>query len=129
MILNKEQILSLTLLALLAFTPILLGGILLVGFRRPASQAMPIVYASAVVIALFAWKISFTHVLASTIQGLVITFDLLFIIFGAILLLNTLKHSGGIKAILFARRNYAFGCYPDFLFAQNAIPGAQDGCQ
>lgn len=90
---------SLSLQAFLAVMPILIGGVLLVGFRRPASQAMPVVYVAAVLIALFAWKISFMHIIASTIQGLFITFDLLFIIFGAILLLNTLKHSGGIKAI------------------------------
>ena len=42
---------------------------------------------------------SFNRVLASTLQGLVITAGVLWIIFGAILLLNTLKHSGGITAI------------------------------
>src|SRR5690554_870925 len=34
-----------------------------------------------------------------TLQGLVVTAGILWIIFGAILLLNTLKHSGGIQAI------------------------------
>lgn len=34
-----------------------------------------------------------THIAAYTIQGLFITFDILYIIFGAILLLNVLKHS------------------------------------
>ncbi|HAD74663.1 MAG TPA: lactate permease, partial [Gemmatimonadetes bacterium] len=38
-------------------------------------------------------------VAASTIQGLFTTFDLLLIIFGAILLLNTLERSGGVTAI------------------------------
>jgi lactate permease len=38
-------------------------------------------------------------VAASTVQGLFITFDILWIIFGAILLLNTLKHSGALSAI------------------------------
>src|SRR5690606_36498376 len=42
---------------------------------------------------------SFNRVLASTLQGLVVTVGVLWIIFGAILLLNTLKHSGGITAI------------------------------
>ena len=60
---------------------------------------MPIVYVLALVIALFAWQVSFTQVIASTIQGLFITFDILYIIFGALLLLNFLKHSGGIAAI------------------------------
>jgi lactate permease len=90
---------SLFLQALLAATPILLAAILLVGFRLPAKWAMPVVYIVALLIALTAWQVSFVHVIASTIQGLFITFDILYIIFGAILLLNTLKHSGGITAI------------------------------
>lgn len=85
--------------ALLAATPILLAAVLLVGFRLPAKWAMPMVYIAAFVIAMTVWQVSFTHVIASTIQGLFITFDILYIIFGAILLLNTLKHSGGITAI------------------------------
>lgn len=87
------------LMAILAATPILLAAILLVGFRLPAKWAMPIVYIAAFFIAIAAWQVSLTHVIASTIQGLFITFDILYIIFGAILLLNTLKHSGAIAAI------------------------------
>lgn len=90
---------SLTLQAFLALLPILLAALMLAGFRWPAKVAMPIVYIAAVVIALLFWKVPGDHVLAATIQGSFITFDILYIIFGAILLLNTLKHSGAIKAI------------------------------
>ena len=90
---------SLGLLALLAVTPILLVGILLVGLRWPASRVMPIAYVVAVVIALVAWQVSVIRVVASTIQGLFITFDILFIIFGAIFLLNTLRQSGAVATI------------------------------
>lgn len=86
-------------LALLAFTPILLAGILLIGLRWPARLAMPLVYLTSVTIALFGWDMSFNRVAASTLQGLIVTVSLLWIIFGAILLLNTLKHSGAIKVI------------------------------
>ena len=86
-------------LAGLAALPILLGGVLLVGFRVPAKWAMPLVYVTAVVIALNVWKMPSLEVAASTIQGLFLTFDLLLIIFGAILLLNTLERSGGVAAI------------------------------
>src|SRR5690606_33940758 len=48
-------------------------------------------------------------VLASTLQGLILTASILWIIFGAILLLNTLKHSGAITAI----RNGFSGISPD----------------
>ncbi|EIK53031.1 L-lactate permease [Stutzerimonas stutzeri TS44] len=87
------------LLAFLAFSPILLAAILLIGLRWPAKRAMPVVYLLTAGIALYVWDMSFNRVLASTLQGLVITAGVLWIIFGAILLLNTLKHSGGITAI------------------------------
>ena len=86
-------------LAGLAALPILLGGVLLVGFRIPAKWAMPLVYITAVVIALSVWNMPVGDVAASTVQGLFLTFDLLLIIFGAILLLNTLERSGGVAAI------------------------------
>ncbi|WP_308217596.1 L-lactate permease [Paenalcaligenes niemegkensis] len=82
-----------------SFFPILLAGILLVGLRWTAARSMPIVYLLSALVALFAWDMSVNRVLASTIQGLIITIGLIWIIFGAILLLNTLKHSGGITAI------------------------------
>ncbi|CDM39509.1 L-lactate permease [Ectopseudomonas oleovorans] len=86
-------------LALLAFSPILLAAILLIGLRWPAKHAMPLVYLVTAAVGLFAWDMTLNRVLASTLQGLLITLGLLWIIFGAILLLNTLKHSGGITAI------------------------------
>ena len=85
--------------ALLAVFPILLAGVLLVGFRIPAKWAMPLVYVTAVVIALTAWQMETVIVAAASIQGLFLTFDLLFIIFGALLLLNTLEQSGGVAQI------------------------------
>lgn len=98
-----------SILALLAFTPLLLAGVLLIGFKIPAKIAMPIVFFAAAIIGLTAWDMSFSRIVASTIQGLIQTAGLLWIIFGAILLLNTLKHSGGITAI----RNGFSGISPD----------------
>ncbi len=85
--------------AFLAIAPILLAGALLVGWRIPAKWAMPIVYVVAVAVAVGAWKMEWIRVWAASIQGLFLTFDLLFIIFGALLLLKTLEHSGGVQAI------------------------------
>ncbi|CDZ96066.1 MULTISPECIES: L-lactate permease [Pseudomonadaceae] len=87
------------LLALFAFTPILLAAVLLLGLRWSAGRSMPLVFLFTAAIGLFVWDMSVTRIIASTLQGLVITLGLLWIIFGAILLLNTLKHSGGITAI------------------------------
>ncbi len=90
---------TLGLQAALASSPILLAGLLLVGFRVPAKWAMPLVYVAAALIAMWAWQVRAARVAASSIQGLFLTFDLLVIIFGAILLLNTLEESGGVAAI------------------------------
>ena len=86
-------------LALLAFLPILTAGVLLVGFRMPAKYVMPLTYLIAVVVALAAWGVSPNRIVASSLQGLLQSVGLLWIIFGALLLLNTLKHSGAISTI------------------------------
>jgi len=85
--------------ALLALAPIALAATLLVGFRVPAKRAMPAAYVAAVVVALLAWRMTAARIAAASIQGLFLTFDLLFIIFGALLLLHTLERSGGVAAI------------------------------
>ena len=86
-------------LALIAFAPILLAGIFLVGFRIPAKKTMPLVFLITCLLAYLFWGISFNRIIASIFQGLGITCSILWIIFGAILLLNTLKYSGAIKTI------------------------------
>ena len=90
---------NLSLQAFVAFAPIFAAAFLLVGLRWPAKRAMPLIYIFAALIAGLIWHVSISRIVASSIQGLFITFDILYIIFGAILLLNTLKHSGGITAI------------------------------
>ncbi|WP_174732311.1 L-lactate permease [Mesobacillus harenae] len=86
-------------LAFLSLLPIIVVAVFLVGMRWPASKAMPISYVVAVVLALFVWKVPGANVAAASVNGLVVAGTLLFIIFGAILLLNTLQESGGIKTI------------------------------
>ena len=85
--------------SILAFLPIILAGVMLIGFRFPAKYAMPLTFFITVLIAFFFWGVSFNRILASSLQGLVITGGILWIIFGAILLLNTLKYSGAITTI------------------------------
>ena len=90
---------SLSMLALLAVLPILAAAIMLVGFRIPAKIAMPVSFLLTVLVAFFVWDISGIELVASSIQGLVITGDILFIIFGAIVLLNLLKYSQALGVI------------------------------
>ncbi|WP_173916679.1 L-lactate permease [Halobacillus sp. Marseille-Q1614] len=96
-------------LAILSLMPIVAVGIFLVGLRWPASKAMPISYIVAVLLALFVWQIPGATVAAASVNGLVVAATLLYIIFGAILLLNTLQESGGIKTI----REGFIGISPD----------------
>jgi lactate permease len=88
-----------TLLALIAFSPIVVAAILLVGLNWPAKKAMPVAFILTVIIALTAWDMSTSRVLASIFQGFGITVSVLWIVFGAIFLLNTLKYTGAITAI------------------------------
>ena len=86
-------------LAFLSLLPILSVALFLVILRWPASRAMPITYAVAVALALFVWNVDQWQVAAASVKGLIIAFQLLFIIFGAILLLNTLEESGALQRI------------------------------
>lgn len=90
---------SIGVLALLSLLPIISVAIFLVVLRWPASRAMPIAYVVAVVLAYFVWQVPITQVLAASANGLIVAFTLIYIIFGAILLLNTLQQSGAIQAI------------------------------
>lgn len=87
------------LLAVLSLLPIAVVAIFLVGLRWPASKAMPLSYFVAAALALFVWKIPGAQVAAATANGIVTAVTLMYIIFGSILLLNTLQESGGLQAI------------------------------
>ncbi len=85
--------------ALIALLPILAVMFLLVILRRPATQAMPVAYAMTAVFAWMFWKVPAIHVAAASLRGAVIAVTLLWIIFGAIVLLQTLTESGATAAI------------------------------
>jgi lactate permease len=88
-----------TVLALLAFLPIIVVGLFLVVLRWPASRAMPLSYLTVALLALFVWRVPAVHVAAASVNGLIVAASLLYIIFGAILLLNTLRESGALGVI------------------------------
>ena len=86
-------------LALLSILPIASVAIFLVALRWPASRAMPIAYIVCAALALFVWQVPFAVIAAASVNGIVVAATLIFIIFGAIALLNTLQESGGLYAI------------------------------
>ena len=97
--LTKLCLMSVGILALLAALPILAIFILMVGFRWPATKAMPLAFVLTLALALFIWRTPGNWILASTVNGVVIAFKILFIVFGALLLLFTMRESGAIEAI------------------------------
>jgi lactate permease len=90
---------NLAVLSLLALAPILVVGVLLLGLRWPAKYAMPAGLAVVTGIALVAWDMAPSAIAASTVQGLLVALTLLYIVFGALLLLETLTKSGAMATI------------------------------
>ncbi|MCK4751448.1 MAG: L-lactate permease [Bacteroidales bacterium] len=86
-------------LALIASLPIVAIFVFMVGFRWPATRAMPVAFVIALILALIVWKTPTNWILASSVNGLVIAFKILFIVFGALLVLFTMRESGAIEAI------------------------------
>lgn len=94
---------------LTALTPILAIFILLVLLRLPASKAMPLSLFITAILALLVWRVPFLHIAASVLEGLIISLSILWILFGAILLLNTLTVAGAMERI----RAMFFSISPD----------------
>ena len=86
-------------LSAIALSPILVVMVLLVILRWPARRAMPIAFLATGLIAGLVWETPFTQIAAGSIKGVILAFNILFIVFGAILLLNTLKEAGAITVI------------------------------
>jgi len=90
---------SLGILSALALFPILSVFVLIVLFRWPATRAMPVAYLITILLALLVWKVPFSQVGAASIDGLVTAASILYIVLGAVFLLNLLQESGSIHAI------------------------------
>ncbi len=86
-------------LALLALLPILVALVLMVGFRWPATRAMPLAWLTAVAGALIGWELELLYVAALSLHGVVTAVSVLIIVFGAIVILYTLKASGAMETI------------------------------
>lgn len=90
---------NLAVLSLLAFLPILVIGVLLVGLRWSARNAMAVGFVVVVVVAMAVWNVEPVAIAASVVEGLGISLDILYIVFGALLLLATMTASGAMSSI------------------------------
>jgi lactate permease len=86
-------------LAFLSLLPIVVVAVFMVGLRWPASRVMPLSYLVAIALVIGVWGVPAIQTAAATINGIIVALTLLYIIFGAILLLNTLQESGALRAI------------------------------
>lgn len=82
-----------------AALPVAVVFVLLVVMRRSAKLSMMTAYVVTVLLALFLWGAPLARVAGATVNGLVTAVTLLYIVFGAILLLYTVQESGAIRTI------------------------------
>jgi lactate permease len=83
----------------IALLPILAVGVLMVGFMWPSSQAMPLGCLIAAGVALAGWDMPISRLVAAALAGFINALDILLIVFGAILILQLMKKSGGMEGI------------------------------
>jgi len=91
--------------AAVAIAPLVVVFLLLVFWRWPARNTMPVAFVLTALLAYFYWRVSVVRIAAASLEGLVIAGTLLYIVWGALLLLFVLKHSGAVAAIRNGFRN------------------------
>lgn len=86
-------------LAILSFIPILTTLILMTIFNWSAKRSLLIAWVLACILAFGVWDIDTKSLIAASLYGLLSSMDVLIIITGAVLVMNTLKSSGAMDAI------------------------------
>ena len=84
---------------LTASMPVLSVFVLLVLLRMPATRTMPLSLLVSGVLALVIWRMPAVQVSAAILEGVVVAATILWIVFGAILLLNVLRQTGALDVI------------------------------
>jgi lactate permease len=92
------QTTDLTLVAM-AVLPLVAIAVLMVGLYQPATVTMPIAWVLAIAVGFIGWNMSPELIAAASIAGVFTATEILWIVFGAILLLFTLKQSGAFDVI------------------------------
>ena len=86
-------------LVLFALLPLAVIAVLMVGLYQPATRTMPIAWVVAAGAAYVGWDMGPTLIAGASIRGAMTATRILIIVFGAILLLYTLKQSGAFEVI------------------------------
>lgn len=90
---------SLWALCLIGIIPLAILFIFLVLLRWTARTSMILAFISVLIITYFVWEIPVNKISAASVNGIGTAFSILYIVFGALLLLNTLKESGALGVI------------------------------
>lgn len=86
-------------MGIIAALPILLVIVLMIAFNQPAKRALPAGWLLTVLIALLYWRQEIPTTAAWALDGFLETIGTFVIIFSALLIMNTMKHSGAMTAI------------------------------
>lgn len=90
---------SIGVLSLIALIPIAAVFLFLVIMKWPASRAMPVALLITALTAYFVWGTKLNVIAGAAANGIGTALEIMFIVFGAVLLLNTVKESGAITTI------------------------------
>lgn len=83
----------------LAILPLTLAFVLLVVWKWSARRTMAVVFFTTLAVAYAYWRVPLPWLCGAVIEGWVIALSLLYIIFGSILLLATLRSAGAVDVI------------------------------
>ena len=84
---------------LFAVVPLVVVGVLLIGFLWEAARVMPLAWGAAAIIAATVWEMPIEYVIAASLSGVMAAIEILWIVFGALVLLYTLMRSGAVDRI------------------------------
>ncbi len=85
--------------AFMAFLPIIATVLVMTVLNWPAKRALPLAWLASCIIGFCVWKMDLKRIAACSIYGFLNSLDVIIIIFGAILIMNTLKKSGAMTTI------------------------------
>ena len=83
----------------MAAVPLIITAVLLVGLLWPATRAMPIAWVAALLVGFFIWNNPPVWLVSASIVGVMTALTILWIVFGALVLLYTLMQAGAFDRI------------------------------
>ncbi len=84
---------------LFAIVPLVVVGVFLIGFLWEAARVMPLAWGAAAIIGATVWEMPIEYVVAASLSGVMAAIEILWIVFGALVLLYTLMRSGAVDRI------------------------------